>query len=61
MWLNLKGKLINLDNVQIIEHRGSRLWIGDLGASVDNRAESDSIIARIEEGIINGSELVEIE
>ena len=61
MWLNLKGKLINLDNVQVIEHRVSRLWIGDYTMDVEKSAESMSIIARIEEGIINGNELVEIE
>ena len=68
MWLNLKGKLINLDNVQVIDYR----YYNDIGEThlhfsdarsfkLENNAEAISIISRIEEGIEHGHNLVEIE
>lgn len=70
MWLNLKGKLINLDNVQVIEHK----YYNDINQTdlifkgienrsfqLENNAEAISIISHIEEGIEHGHNLVEIE
>lgn len=68
MWLNLKGKLINLDNVQVIEYQYHKdINQTDLNFKGIERSfqlgsvgEAINIISRIEEGIEHGHNLVDL-